>query len=205
MTTVSRVIPAHSALPAGITTSANNRGVERVLVSAQNGFADPRLGQVRWSPKKSLWLFAMLGLAIGFGPAAASAGSVSLFVVSLGVTLCLGHSLGMHRRLIHRSYQCPLWLERLFVYLGVLVGMAGPFGMVRTHDLRDWAQRHPHCHDYFAHRQAWFIDAWWQLHCEINLAQPPTIDLGPTIGADRFYQFLEATWMWQQLPWALLF
>ena len=46
-----------------------------------------------------------------------------LFLVSTGVSVCLGHSLGMHRRLIHRAYDCPLWLERLFVYLGTLVGM----------------------------------------------------------------------------------
>jgi stearoyl-CoA desaturase (delta-9 desaturase) len=32
----------------------------------------------------------------------------------------------MHRGLIHRAYDCPLWLEHLFVYLGTLVGMAGP-------------------------------------------------------------------------------
>ena len=38
-----------------------------------------------------------------------------------------------------------------------LVGMAGPVGMPRTHDLRDWAQRQPQCHDHFGHRgrQAW--------------------------------------------------
>ena len=30
---------------------------------------------------------------------------------------------------------------------------------IRTHDFRDWAQRQPLCHDYFAHRQPWPIDA----------------------------------------------
>jgi len=74
------------------------------------------------------------------------------FVVMSALTVCLGHSLGMHRRLIHRSYDCPLWLERLFVYCGTLVGMAGPYGMIRQHDIRDWAQRKPHCHPYLAHR-----------------------------------------------------
>ena len=34
-------------------------------------------------------------------------------------------------------------MERLFVYLGTLVGMGGPFGMIRQHDFRDWAQRKP--------------------------------------------------------------
>ena len=29
--------------------------------------------------------------------------------------------------LIHQSFECPLWLERICVYLGTLVGMAGPY------------------------------------------------------------------------------
>ena len=80
------------------------------------------------------------------GPILFTWGALVLFLVTTAITVCLGHSLGMHRRLIHRAYDCPLWLERLFVYLGTLVGMAGPYGMIRQHDIRDWAQRKPRCH-----------------------------------------------------------
>lgn len=139
-------------------------------------------GRVRCSPFKSAWWFAM-----GAG------------------TLCLGHSLGMHRRFIHRSYAAPLWLDRLFVYLGTLVGMAGPLGMMRTHDLRDWAQRQPECHDYFGHRRSFLHDGWWQLHCEIALDRPPRFVPPPEIENDRFYCWLERHWLWQELPWAALF
>ena len=88
------------------------------------------------------------------GPIYFTWGAFALFLATTAVTVCLGHSLGMHRRLIHRSYDCPLWLERLFVYLGTLVGMAGPYGMIRQHDIRDWAQRKPRCHPYLAHRSS---------------------------------------------------
>ena len=74
--------------------------------------------------------------------------------------------------------------------------------MIRTHDLRDWAQRQPDCHDYLAHRRPMLIDAWWQIHCRLELARPPAFDLG-RIGHDRFYRFLERTWMLQQLPIAV--
>ena len=60
------------------------------------------------------------------GPVYFTWGALALFLATTATTVCLGHSLGMHRRLIHRAYDCPLWLERLFVYLGTLVGMAGP-------------------------------------------------------------------------------
>jgi stearoyl-CoA desaturase (delta-9 desaturase) len=111
----------------------------------------------------------------------------------------------MHRRLIHRAYDCPLWLERLFVYLGTVVGMAGPYGMIRQHDIRDWAQRKPVCHPYLAHRSSMRRDGWWQLHCELKLAHPPQLVIEQRVAGDPFYRFIEATWMAQQIPWALLF
>jgi sn-1 stearoyl-lipid 9-desaturase len=107
---------------------------------------------------------------------------------------------------VHNSYQCPLWLEYSLVWLGTLVGMAGPMGMMRTHDTRDWAQRQPHCHDFFAHRQSFWRDAWWQLHCELRLDEPPQFQPEPRVASSHFYRFLEATWMAQQLiPAALLY
>jgi stearoyl-CoA desaturase (delta-9 desaturase) len=111
----------------------------------------------------------------------------------------------MHRRLIHSSFDCPLWVERTCVYLGTLVGMAGPFGMIRLHDFRDWAQRQSACHAYSRHAAGFWRDGWWQLHCRLHLARPPKFELESRLANDRFYAFVERTWMWQQLPWAILF
>jgi sn-1 stearoyl-lipid 9-desaturase len=172
-------------------------GVPRILASTQTNAVH---GTVRWAPKKSLWLASMSLIALVLGPLTLGWDTVLVFMLSCGMTLCLGHSLGMHRRLIHNSYVCPVWLEYFFVYCGALVGMAGPFGMVRTHDMRDWAQRQSHCHDYFAHRQNFWRDAWWQLHCELDLDYPPEFVPEERISTSKFYAFLERTWMWQQLP-----
>jgi stearoyl-CoA desaturase (delta-9 desaturase) len=103
--------------------------------------------------------------AIVGGYMTCSLDSVAVWLATSIITLCGGHSLGMHRRLIHKSFECPLWLEHLMVYLGTLVGMAGPYGMIRTHDLRDWAQRQTNCHNYFAHRESPLVDAFQQMHC----------------------------------------
>ncbi|RYH22791.1 MAG: acyl-CoA desaturase, partial [Alcaligenaceae bacterium] len=107
-------------------------------------------------------------------------------------------------KLIHDSFQCPVWLEYLLVYMGVQVGLAGPLGLVRQHELRDYAQRLPDCHDYLRHGSVWWKDAWWQLACRLDLDAPPSITLEPRIGQDRFYQWFERTWMLQQLPPALV-
>lgn len=163
----------------------------------------PVAGAVRWDPVHSLWNGGMMAASLLLAPILFSWTGLLVFVVLTGATLLLGHSVGFHRRLIHRSFDCPLWLERTLVWIGTCVGMSGPLTMVRTHDLRDWAQRQSECHDYLAHRRRPLVDGWWQLHCRLELAYPPAFNLGRA-GRDRFYQFLEASWMAQQMPIALL-
>jgi fatty-acid desaturase len=171
----------------------------------QTGDAGATLhGDVRWAPQQSLWFSAMATCALLGGAATLSWSALALFVCSTGFVLLFGHSLGSHRKLIHNSFHCPRWLEYFLVYCGVLVGLAGPLGLLRQHELRDYAQRLPDCHPYLRHGAGFWRDAWWQLHCELRLRAPPGIRIEPRIANDRFYQFLERTWMWQQLPWALL-
>jgi stearoyl-CoA desaturase (delta-9 desaturase) len=189
--------------------------VDVALQRSESTFRSPRMidahdtsavdGAVSWKPVKSLWIAAMTIVGVVGAPLTATWDAVGLFIATSAVTVCLGHSLGMHRRLIHRSYDCPLWLERLFVYCGTLVGMAGPYGMIRQHDIRDWAQRKPVCHAYLAHRSSLLRDGFWQLHCELALSHPPTLHIERRVRDDRFYQFLERTWMAQQIPWAIAF
>lgn len=159
----------------------------------------PVAGKVRWDPVHSIWNGSMMVISLVLALVFASWSALGVFLVLTGASLLLGHSIGFHRLVIHRSFACPLWLERALVWIGTLVGMSGPFWMIRTHDLRDWAQRQSDCHDYLAHRRPMLIDAWWQLHCRLELADPPAFDLGRA-GKDRFYRVLEQTWMVQQVP-----
>ncbi len=161
-------------------------------------------GEVKWSPAKSIWFTAMTLFGFVGGALLFSWTSFGVFVASTALVLLLGHSIGMHRRLIHSSFACPLWLEYFLVYCGTLVGIAGPVGLLRTHDMRDYAQRLPRCHDYFAHRQPALIDHYWQVHCDLHLVRSPEVVIEDRIAKDAFYRFLDKTWMWQQVPWALL-
>ena len=99
--------------------------------------------------------------------------NVAVFLALCALTLCGGHSLGMHRKLIHDSFECPRWLLRFGVYLGTLVGLGGPHTMMYSHDLRDWAQRQNACHSYLRHGEAPLKDFWWQVHCDLELDHPP--------------------------------
>jgi sn-2 palmitoyl-lipid 9-desaturase len=156
-------------------------------------------GVVRYALAKSLWFIAMfLGALIGVFVFPSVAGFM-LFVVSTVFVLLFGHSLGSHRKFIHDSFQCPRWLEYFLVYCGTLVGLAGPLGLLRQHELRDYAQRLTQCHAYLRHGAGFWRDAWWQLHCDLRFANEPKLHVEPSRNT-RFYRFLEATWMWQQLP-----
>jgi stearoyl-CoA desaturase (delta-9 desaturase) len=166
--------------------------------------SDPVRGRVVWMPAKSLWITSMTLIALIAGPLAFTWGALGAFVALTAVTICLGHSVGMHRLLIHRSFRTHVWVEHFLVYLGTLVGMAGPFGMIHAHDIRDWAQRQRDCHDLHAHRRSFFVDAWWQMHCAVSLDHPPRFVIEERVRRDRFYRFLEATWMLQQVPVAVV-
>lgn len=162
-------------------------------------------GRIVWSPVKSIWYLGHVCIGIIGGALFFSWSAFLLFLLTTVITLCLGHSLGMHRRLIHNSYDCPRWMEYLFVHFGVLVGMAGPFGMIHQHDLRDWAQRKRQCHSYLRHGENFWRDGWWQLNCDLVLDNAPEFQPEPRIRNDRLYWFMERTWMLQQLPWAIAF
>ena len=162
--------------------------------------ADPMKGSVVWDPWRSIWNGSMLVSALILAPQYFTWGALAVCVVLLELTMCTGHSVGFHRRLIHRTFKCPKWVERTLVWSGTLVGMQGPFWVIHSHDFRDWAQRQPDCHPYLRHGQGMLKDALWNLHCRLQLHKPPGFDPGPGIGDDWFYRFLQRTWMAQQLP-----
>ena len=132
-------------------------------------------------------------------------GAFAVFVVLTSVTLCAGHSVGIHRLLIHRAWSAPRWLEYTLAYLCTLVGLGGPRGLVALHDLRDWQQNLPTCHDYFGHRRAMPVDYFWNLHCTFEFDADPSTRPAASLRVNGgYYRFLERTWRLQQLPVAAL-
>ena len=165
---------------------------------------DPSEGNVRTDPKKVAWVGSMFFLGSVGSLLFISVDAVFVFVTFTLFNICFGHSLGMHRLLIHRSYTCPKWLEYFLVQQGTITGIAGPLTMMRVHDIRDWAQRQPHCHSFFTQVEPWYRDLYRQLFCSIDLKYPPSLEIEADVANDPIYVWMERTWMWQQLPWAIL-
>ncbi len=166
--------------------------------------ADAEKGVVRWDPIHSLWNLTMLAATLGLAPRLFSWSALAVFMATTGFTLLVGHSVGFHRRLIHGSFTAPLWLDHILMWVGTLVGMSGPLWMIQAHDTRDWGQRQQLCHPYLSNRCGFWRDYWWNLHCRLDLDHPPVFAPEIRISRDPFYRFLERTWMFQQVPLAIV-
>ncbi|MAM38343.1 MAG: acyl-CoA desaturase [Erythrobacter sp.] len=164
-----------------------------------NAFA----GKVVWDPVHSFWNGSMLLAALILGPLFFTLPAFLVFIALTGLFVLLGHSVGFHRLLIHGSFRTTRPVERFLIWCGTVAGMSGPLWIVRTHDLRDWAQRQPRCHPYLSHGESMLRDAWWQMHCRLDLQNPPDFDLSE-IEAKPLYRFFERYWMAQQLPVAAI-
>lgn len=156
-------------------------------------------------PPKAAWNGGMLLATLLFAAPLFTWGAFALFLATTYASLLIGHSVGMHRLMIHRTFACPKPVERLLVYAGVLVGVAGPFGIIRIHDVRDWAQRQPACHDFFAHRRGFALDLAWQLAFRFEFEKPPVVTVEPHFRSDPWHLFFEKSWRLHQLPLAGLF
>jgi fatty-acid desaturase len=160
--------------------------------------ANPSLGDVLYDLPKLYWNLGMICGAIIMLPFYLSLESFILFLCLTYLSLLVGHSVGMHRMMIHRAFECHPLVEKILIYIGVLVGMSGPFGIIKIHDIRDWAQRQDECHDFFSHRQNYVQDLWWQLTGKFNFENPPRVSIEDKYSADRFYQWLESSWRYHQ-------
>lgn len=95
--------------------------------------------------------------------------SLSLLVV-LYVVTALGVTLGFHRLLAHRSFECPRWLKRVLALLGTASLQGGPVWWVRNHRLHHQTSDHdgdPHS----PRERLWHGHTGWMLHHTPMLGQ----------------------------------
>lgn len=179
-------------------------GAYKINSLVLNEDVSPLTGKIVWDKSRSLWNTFIFLTAILIAPFYFTWSAFLIFLILCALTLCTGHSVGFHRKLIHRSFKCSKKLEHFLIWMGTITGIGGPLWTIRIHDTRDWSQRQPKCHDYLAHRQGLLKDAWYNLHCKFILDKPPKFDPGEEINNDSFIQFLQKTWMLQQLPIAIV-
>lgn len=174
--------------------------VERVTADSKAALH----GQVRLAPIKVLWTGGFLIAGVLLAPAFTTWSAIIAGLLLTYITLLFGHSVGMHRMMIHRSFSATSWVRYALLYLGTLVGIGGPSDVIRIHDTRDWAQRAPDCHDFFSHRRGFIRDMTWQLFYTFEFEEPPIITIEAELSQDRFVQHLDKYWRGHVILFALL-
>ncbi len=165
----------------------------------------PNLGSVRFSWPKSIWLWGHGIATLLLLPGALGGARTAWALVLTYLTLCLGHSVGLHRGLIHRTYEAPRPVRRVLVGLFVLTGLGGPLSWIRLHRVRDFWQNRPDCPAYFAYRHGLARDFWWNLHHGFTPASWEAYGLDPALEQDGTLRFLERTWwLWILASYGLL-
>ena len=147
---------------------------------------------VRFSLTKALWFWTMGVCAVVFGPSA-----ISLETAALGVVLGLGgflfgHTIGLHRGVIHRSFRMSAGLRGALTYLFVFIGLGGPLSWMRVHAQRDRWQNAEDAPAWFRYDHGILQDFWWNLHTVY--LEPDADDLQPRDRNDRWLRFLQRTW-----------
>lgn len=158
-------------------------------------------GEVKLSWSKLAWNGAALSGALVlpwfFFDWTALVGS-AIFTAFL---LCFGHSVGVHRGVIHGAFRMSQSTERVLIYLVVLTRIGGPLSLMRMHNTRDQHQNRPAAPNYYTFAHSMAQDFAWYLFFEHRGVAAP---IDPIREADPYYRFMEKTWRWQQLPWAIL-
>jgi len=152
-------------------------------------------GEIRPSPSRIAWL----ALALITGPLLAvrfvTPGAIAIWMIITAVTLCAGHSVGLHRGLIHGALKMGKTTERVLIYLAAQTGMGGPLTMMGMHDLRDRWQNQNKCPEYYGYGHGATKDAWWYMCCE-HVPQPddlrPQVD--PKFATDAFQIHIDRHW-----------
>lgn len=153
------------------------------------------VGRVRVDPVKVLWMWGMILAGAAVGLPALNGRLAALSLVLTFLTLCLGHSVGLHRGFIHRSYDAAPAVRGALAWLFVLTGLGGPLSWVRLHAVRDYWQNRAVCPPYFAYSHGLLLDFFWNLHCRFEPADDRALSRLPDgILQDRWLRFLEATW-----------
>jgi len=173
-------------------------------------------------PIKAAWLWTMILSALLIGLSTISWTSFGIAALIAFPTLCIGHSVGLHRGIIHQSYRMPRWVFVLLSEIAALTGMGGPLSWARYHAVRDYWQNHAAPPSAFRYDHSILRDFWLVLHCRFEASSDASEQaeadrellaahhelaisrLPKGLLEDRWLRFLECTWPLHTLALAII-
>jgi fatty-acid desaturase len=157
--------------------------------------------EMRWHARESAWVLAMLLPALWWGPSVATPLNLGVAAGLILITVLLGHTVGLHRGIIHRAFVFGPGLRRVFIVLFALTGLGGPIAWMRQHALRDHYQSQRGAPATLTFDHGVFIDLWWTLFCS------PVVDWNATdlrVDDDGFARWVDWAFYPIQIVQALI-
>ncbi|HEX8349385.1 MAG TPA: acyl-CoA desaturase [Hymenobacter sp.] len=164
----------------------------------------PQQGTLSPSWLKIVWLYTMLFPTLVWGVQSLTLPRSLVSLALTFFTVCLGHSIGLHRGIIHKAYRCSRFTRGLFAYLFVFSGLGGPLSWVRVHYFRDYWQNQPQSPRYFRYDHSMLQDYYWNLHLSFHPTDLAVYEIPKEDLEDRWLMFLEKTWYLHVLALAAL-
>lgn len=123
-----------------------------------------KTGKIKIAYKKTLWMYLLFTgtFFVNFSELSLSDYIINTFLIIL--TVGIGHSVGLHRGIIHKSYNSSKHFKNITIYLFVLTGMGSPLNWLKQHYFRDYWQNKENCPTYFRYQHNLITDYWWNLH-----------------------------------------
>ena len=152
------------------------------------------VGNIYFSWKKTLWLYFIMIPVLFIDFSSVTIYDYILMLCLMVLTVGIGHSVGLHRGIIHKSYKTSKTFKKVSLYLFVLTGLGSPLTWLKQHYYRDYWQNRNDCPKYFQYKHSLFTDYFWNLHLQfvpkkISLYNIPKEDL-----EDITIVWLHKTW-----------
>ncbi len=155
---------------------------------------NPFHSQVIFNWRKTLWMYLFLiPSVILFWSAVSWQLSIASLVLTL-LTVCLGHSIGLHRGIIHRSYQTSRFFRGVLAYLFVQTGLGSPIAWLKLHYIRDYWQNRQDSPRYFQYQHSLLQDYHWYLHLSFVPERLDRYNIPPEDLTDPWLNWLDKTW-----------
>ncbi|MBF8150333.1 fatty acid desaturase [Winogradskyella sp. F6397] len=152
------------------------------------------VGKITVSWKKCLWLYLMFIPILFINFSAITWNDAILNIILLFLTVGIGHSVGLHRGVIHKSYKSSRWFKNVSLYLFVLTGLGSPISWLKQHYYRDYWQNRTDCPRYFQYKHSLLTDFWWNLHLEFSPNNISRYNIPKEDLSDPFILWLNKTW-----------
>ncbi|GGI58322.1 fatty acid desaturase [Winogradskyella haliclonae] len=161
-------------------------------------------GIIEFSWNKTFWLYIIVLPIIFIDFYKFSSLDLAFNIFLLFATVGIGHSVGLHRGIIHKSYKTSKKFRQLSLYLFVLTGLGSPLNWLKQHYFRDYWQNRLDCPRYFQYKHSLLADFWWNLHLtfipkDIKKYSIPNEDLN-----DPFVLWLHKTWYIHYIIFSLI-